>query len=133
VRSLTKVAAADQPLVVLLQQQHPARRSSAASLGKIPTTSERRPISRLTRSSGLVLRSLGREPVEGQQILLGVLHQPRDLGRVHVQLLDDLAQPNAGLSVGGGGEDAADGARHQRLLRPANVAQHVAQEVDGAA
>jgi hypothetical protein len=29
-----------------------------ASLGKIPTTSERRPISRLTRSSGLVERNL---------------------------------------------------------------------------
>jgi hypothetical protein len=37
----------------------PASRSSAASLGKIPTTSVRRPIPRLTRSDGLVLLSLG--------------------------------------------------------------------------
>jgi hypothetical protein len=36
----------------------PASRSSAALLGKIPTTSVRRPSSRLTRSSGLVLRIL---------------------------------------------------------------------------
>src|SRR5512132_1934534 len=37
-----------------------ASRSSARSLGKMPTTSVRRPISRLTRSSGLVERSFGR-------------------------------------------------------------------------
>ncbi len=36
----------------------PIRRIAAASLGKIPTTSERRPISLLSRSSGLVERSL---------------------------------------------------------------------------
>jgi hypothetical protein len=35
-----------------------ASRISEASSGKIPTTSVRRPISRLSRSSGLVLRSL---------------------------------------------------------------------------
>jgi hypothetical protein len=36
----------------------PARPSSAASLVTMPTTSVGRPISRLTRSSGLVLCSL---------------------------------------------------------------------------
>jgi hypothetical protein len=36
-----------------------ARRMSELSLGKIPTTSVRRPILRLTRWSGLVERSFG--------------------------------------------------------------------------
>jgi hypothetical protein len=36
----------------------PARRIREASLGKMPTTSVRRPISRLTRSSVFVERSL---------------------------------------------------------------------------
>jgi hypothetical protein len=36
----------------------PARRMRAWSLGNTPTTSERRPISRLTRSNGLVERNV---------------------------------------------------------------------------
>jgi len=54
-RLLGEIAAADEPFVVLLDQQ---RRIALASLGKIPMTSARRPISRLSRSSGLVERSL---------------------------------------------------------------------------
>ena len=46
--------------------------SASASSGKMPTTSVRRPISRLKRSSGLVERSLrpvlGRERVEGEHV-----------------------------------------------------------------
>jgi hypothetical protein len=76
---------------------------------------------------------LGREPVEGQQLGLGVLQQAGDLGRVRLELLDDLPEPRSGLGGRGGGEDPADGARHQRLLRASEVAEHVAQEVDGAA
>ena len=76
---------------------------------------------------------LGREPVEGQQVGLGVLHQRRDLGGVGAELVGDLAQPLVGLGAGGGGEDAADGARDRRLLGPGDVAEHVAEEVDGAA
>jgi hypothetical protein len=49
------------------------------------------------------------------------------------QLLDDLAEPGTSLLARGGGEDAADRARHQRLLRPGDVAEHVSEEVDGAA
>jgi hypothetical protein len=47
---------------------------------------------------------LGREGVEGQQIGLGVLQQHRDLGGVHAQLVDDLAEPLTGLGGRGGGE-----------------------------
>jgi hypothetical protein len=42
------------PLVVLLDQTDPARRSRAAGLGNTPTTSVRRLISLITRSSGFV-------------------------------------------------------------------------------
>jgi hypothetical protein len=75
----------------------------------------------------------GREAVEGQQVSLGILQQPGDLGRMRAQLLDHLGQPDAGLASRGGGEDPADRAGDQRLLRPADVAEHVAQEVHGAA
>jgi hypothetical protein len=43
--------------VVLSISTAPANRIALLSLGKIPTTSERRPISRLTRSSGFVERN----------------------------------------------------------------------------
>ena len=43
---------------------------------------------------------LGRELVEGQQVSLGVLQQPGDLGRVRAELVDDLAQPLARASAG---------------------------------
>jgi hypothetical protein len=49
------------------------------------------------------------------------------------ELVDDLAQPLACLDGRGGGEDPADRARHQRLLGAADVAEHVSEEVDGAA
>ena len=54
-----------------------------ALFGKMPTTSVRRPVSRLTRSSGLVLLSFGRcaagELVEGEQVFLGALKEFGDL------------------------------------------------------
>jgi hypothetical protein len=53
-----EVAALHQPLVVLLQAQRAGEPDTAWSLGKIPTTSERRPISLFTRSSGFVERIL---------------------------------------------------------------------------
>jgi hypothetical protein len=76
---------------------------------------------------------LGREGIERQQIGFGVLQQRGDLGRVGAELVDDLGQPPSGLVGRGGGEDPADRAGDQRLLRPADVAEHVAEEVDGAA
>jgi hypothetical protein len=39
---------------------------------------------------------------------------------VRTELLDDLAEPGVGLGVAGGGEDPADRAGDQRLLRPAD-------------
>jgi hypothetical protein len=76
---------------------------------------------------------LGWEPVEGQQVGLGVGQQPGDLGSMRSQLVDDLTKPSPRLGGGGSNEDLADRARHQRLLGPADVAEQVAEEVDGAA
>ena len=54
---LAEVAAADQPLVVLLDQQAPGQPQQGIVMGNTPTTSLRRPISRLTRSNGFVERN----------------------------------------------------------------------------
>ena len=48
------VAGSARPVVVLLQSSAPTRRTIAASFGKMATTSVRRLISPLRRSSGLV-------------------------------------------------------------------------------
>jgi hypothetical protein len=53
-----EVAAANQPLVVLFDAQHPGEPDQAAVVGEDATTSVRRPISLLKRSSGLVDLSL---------------------------------------------------------------------------
>ena len=58
-RFLGEVAAGDQPFVVLLDQQGTGQPQQGGVVGKIPTTSVRRPISRLTRSRGLVDLSFG--------------------------------------------------------------------------
>src|SRR3954471_5761588 len=88
------------------------RRIREASSGKIPTTSVRRAISRLKRSSGLVDLILGqcsaREIVEGEHIGLGVLEQRGDLRQSALELADGVTQPAAGLIAVGRGEDGPD-------------------------
>jgi hypothetical protein len=49
------------------------------------------------------------------------------------ELVDDLAQSLPGFNGRTRGEDAADRARHQWLLRPGDVAEHVPEKVDSAA
>jgi hypothetical protein len=51
---------------------------------------------------------LGREPVEGQQLGLGVLQQPADLGRVRAELLGDLSKPLTRLDGRASNKDLAD-------------------------
>ena len=74
----------------------PTSRISERSSGKMPTTSVRRPISLLKRSSGLVLRSLDqcgcRERVEGEDVLLGVGEHGGDLRQPLVERRDCLAR-----------------------------------------
>ena len=67
----------------------------AASLGKMPTTSVRRLISPLSRSSGLVECSLARccwrEGHVGQHVGLGLVHQRGELRDLGPELVGDAA------------------------------------------
>ena len=115
----------------------PARRIAAASLGKLPTTSVRRPISRLTCSSGLVRAQLapvgGGEGGEGQQVLLGVLEQPGDLRRHRLEALDDLGDALARLLAAFGVEHLSQGGGDQAVLGGPAVLMHRPDEVHTAA
>ena len=78
---------------------------TAAALGKIPTTRERRSISLLTRSSGFVdqiLRqwALGKRR-ERQHLSLRLVHQRPDLGERRGELVADcLPRLAEGFGVG---------------------------------
>ena len=65
----------------------------ASSLGKMPTTSVRRLISPLSRSSGLVECSLApmllREGHVGQHVGLGLIHEGGELRQLGAQLIGD--------------------------------------------
>jgi len=102
----------------------------------MPTTSERRPISRLMRSSGFAPAQLapvlGREAHEGEQVLLGRFEQPGDLGRRLLQGGDGGGEALARLSGALGGEDLADGTGNEWLVGLAAVAEHVPEEVHRA-
>ena len=89
----------DQPLVVLFDQEHAGEADQRAVVGVDPTTSERRPISLLTRSSGLVDLQLG--PVlprkhRTRAAVLGLFEQRGDLRRRRLESVDDLGEPFAG-------------------------------------
>src|SRR3954451_15648885 len=112
------------------------RRISEASSGKMPTTSMRRPISRLKRSSGFVDLSLGQcsaGGVEREHVVFGVLEHGGDLRQAALELADRLAQPLARLSAIGGGEQRSDQGAQRVMLVLADMAAQVAQEVHRAA
>ena len=109
----------------------------AASLGKMPTTSVRRLISPLRRSSGLVRVQLGavlgREGHVGEHVGLGLVHEGGELGHLGPELVGDAAPLGAGglgvvLGEGGGDEGRDDAA-----AALAGMGQGVAHEVDAAA
>ena len=96
----------------------------AASLGKIPTTSLRRVISSLTRSSRLVeLVQCSGEGVEGDQVLFGVLEQPADLRGDWLEAGDHVGTALATLVAVLGGE----------YISAALVAAAVVERVSGDA
>jgi hypothetical protein len=78
---------------------------AAAALAKIPTTSARRAISRLTRSSGFVDRNFDqcavRKGHERQEIVLGGLEQRADLRDLVGEPVDQRADTAARLGVVG--------------------------------
>ena len=76
-----EVAAADEPFVVCSIGRAPVRRSAEASLGKMPTRSERRPISRLARCSGFVDLSLDQYAVGNGRTSASLLRRRRAVRR----------------------------------------------------
>jgi hypothetical protein len=76
---------------------------------------------------------LGREGVEGQDVLLGVLEHRRDLRQRSLELRGGLAEALAGVLTGGGAEDRTDQRRQQPVLVLASMPEAVAEEVHGAA
>ena len=73
------------------------------------------------------------EGVEGEQILLGALQHRGDLRQRPLQPRDCLTDQLARLDTVVGVEDRADQRRDHPLLLLADVAERLAQEVDGAA
>jgi hypothetical protein len=76
---------------------------------------------------------LGREHVEREQVRFGGFEQLGDLWRRPREAVDDLGERLAGLVVMFGAEHAADRGGDHRLLRAGDVAEHVSEEVNGAA
>jgi hypothetical protein len=90
----------------------PTKRTTAASLGKMPTTSLRRLISPVSRSSGLVLCILVRccagNPVVDENVGLSVVHQCGKHADARPGLIGDLPPLLAGglgIVLGEGGAD----------------------------
>lgn len=123
---LREVAAPDEPLVILFEQQRADEADQGGVVGEdshdvgAPADLAVEPLQRVGGAQlGPVL---GGERVEGQQVGLGVFEQPRDLRGDAGELAGNVREPLARLLAAGGGEDAADGAGDQRLLGLGDVA-----------
>jgi len=98
-------------LIIGLDCQHRDQPDQRRVVGKDPTTSVRRPISRLKRSSGFVDRSLVQSRavrVECQHVSLGCLEHGGDLRQRALELADRVAHPLARVLAVWGGEDFAE-------------------------
>jgi hypothetical protein len=103
------------------------RRTTASSLGKMPTTSVRRLISPLTRPV------LCRERHIGEHVRFCLVQKGGELGQLGSQLVGDLAPLSSGalsvvLGEGGGSEGGDDAAPLTARMR-----EHIAHEMDAAA
>ena len=103
----------------------------------MPTTSVRLPISLLKRSERVCRAQLapvrGGERVEGDDVLLGVFEQCRDLAEPPFEVRDRLREPIARLLEVLGVEDRPDQRCQQPVLIFARMAQAVSEEMHGAA
>ena len=135
--SFGEVAAfAGLPLVVHVGEHAPTRRMTAASLGKIPTTRERRLISLLTRSSGLVdqiLRQCARgKPVNARTSALASSISGPILGNDVASWSRTSSQVALTAAGVGLGEDRAEHGGDHVAVRLRDVGEQVAGEVDPA-
>jgi hypothetical protein len=76
---------------------------------------------------------VGREGVEGQDVVLGALEHAGDLGQRALQRRDCLGERVAGAGEIGGVEDRANQRRQEPVLVLARVAEAVSEEVHRAA
>jgi hypothetical protein len=118
---------------VLLCQHGSDEAVMAARLGKMPTTSVRRRISLLRRSSGL-LDQIWRQWVSGkggerQDLISGVGEQRGGLGKTALKLIDNAAMLGPDLVGAALGEDGPHQGRDHRLVRPRHPRENVASEV----
>src|SRR5215217_1894237 len=97
----------------------PTSRISEGSSGKMPTTSVRRPISLLKRSSGFVLLSFDQcdaGKVEGEDLLLRLGQHRRHLRQPLLERGDRLSRPLTGLLARLGLEDRPDQGGQEAVL-----------------
>ena len=98
---LGEVAAADEPLVALFDEQHAGEADQRLVVGEDADdvgAAADLAVDALERVCGAQLAPvLAREGVEAEQILLGVQQQLRDLGRDRLEALDHLSESLARL------------------------------------
>jgi hypothetical protein len=123
--------------VVLLDSEHRGQADQRAVVGEDPDdvgAPADLAVEALQRVGASDLAPVvGREGVEGQDVVLGALHQGNDLGELALQRGHRFGEPVARLVETVGVEDRADQRRQQAVLVAACVPQAVAQEVHGAA
>src|SRR5829696_7768856 len=136
-RGLAEVAAADQPFVVLLDQQGAGQADQGLVVGEhahhvgAPADLTVDPLQGVGRAQlGPVRRW---EPIEGEQVGLGLQQQPGDLGHPALQVSDGVGQQPLGLLEVAGPEDRTDRGADQLLQVLGTVAQDIPEEVDRAA
>src|SRR5712691_8279944 len=132
-----QVAAADEPLVVLLDQQRAGEADCRLVVGEDPDDVGAPPdlaVDPLERVRAAQLRPVRLwEGVEGDQVLFRLLEQLGDLRRRAAQPRDHLADAFARLLAAVGVEDLAQRRGDEPALRGPAVLVHVPDEVDRAA
>ncbi len=107
-----------------------------ASLGKMPTTSERRPISLLTRSRGLVERSFVQCSDGNASKAIrssSASSSNRQIWRDRLETLQDVPDTLTGVAAVFGVEHLSERGGHPAALITAAVREHVSDEVNSAA
>ena len=97
------VAASDQPLVVGLDGEHRDQPDEGRVVGKDADdvgAAADLAVEALQRIGGSEFGPvLGRERVEGEDVVLGLLEQPGDLRQPRLELADGLPEPLPGLGA----------------------------------
>jgi hypothetical protein len=128
--------ALDGPLVVLLEQDGADQANDGIFVGKMPTTSVRRLISPLSRSTGLDQCSLARccagEAHIDEHIRLRLIHEGGELWHLGTELIGDLAPLRLGCLVVVLGEGCGDQGGDDAASALACMGQDVAHEMHTA-